>query len=163
MSRNRRRRAVGTDRSHNDKDSRRSDDDAIFVLLESDAKNVSPPAWTAEFYSSIEKESLSPIISSDAIQSVAEIGLFVVRGTLDKISNRRWKKLKKNTGSSSLRNIENVKPTPIQLRIWPALLSSFEATDSLAALNVVGIAPTGTGENMHDHYTFISFSFVGYP
>jgi hypothetical protein len=166
MGRSRRRPAVGTHRSHNDKDLRRGGDDAIFVLLESkskDAENVYPPAWTAEFCKSIDNESLSPIISSDAVQSVTEIGLFVVRGTLDKISNRRLKKLKKNPGSSSLRNIENAKPTHIQLRIWPALLSSFEATDSSAALNVVGIAPTGTGEKMHDHNTIFSFSVVGNP
>lgn len=156
MGRNRRRRAVGgTDQSHDDEDAR-SGDDAILVVLESiscqSSDKVSPPEWTVELVDSIERETPSPIASNDVIQSVMGVGLQIVRGTLDKISNRHLKKVKKNTSclSSPLRNVEHAKPTPIQLRIWPALLSSFQAREgsvSSATLNVVGIAPTGTGES----------------
>jgi hypothetical protein len=163
MGRNRRRRGIGTGRSHDDDNNdTRSDDDATHVLLESirsddnAIKVVSPPVWSIEYVDKIEKKVPDPIISNDTIQSIMKIGLQLVRGALDKISNRNFKKSTKNTSTPPLRNSQHVKPTPIQLRLWPALLSSFDAREcsgTSAALNVVGIAPTGTGKHMIISYT----------
>ena len=158
MGRNRRRRAAGNDRSHDVIDTRSGDD--IIVLLESKStqssdkavKAVSPPVWTIDFFDNITEEAPSCIVSSDAIHTVMEVGLQIARGTLDRLSNRLLRKIKKGTACPSvLSNIHHVKPTPIQLRIWPALLFSFQArncSEASGPLNVVGIAPTGTGANI---------------
>ena len=146
MGRNKRRRENADDRSNETPEGKA--DDFILVFLESKLSDTSDmrlsPAWTVEFVDSIKMKISKSINSSYTIPSIREIALHLVRGTLDRISSRNSKKLKKNTSSCNIQ----VKPTSIQLRIWPALLSSFEAIDSSetsAALNVVGIAPTGTG------------------
>ena len=121
------------------------DDHRIVVHLEcaKDVNPLPPPLWSTEFVEHIEKKLPSNV------PSVTDVGLQLVRGTLEKISSRRYKKVKKkNKGSnqSSSVNIDTtsvaVKPTPIQLRMWPALLHSFQRHDK--SMNVVGIAPTGT-------------------
>ena len=129
------------------------DDHQIVVHLECAKDNnnnnyvnpLPPPVWSTEFVENIEKK-----LPSNVLPSVTDVGLQLVRGTLEKISSRRYKKVKKNkknnkgSNQSSSLNIDttkSVKPTPIQLRMWPALLHSFESYDTM---NVVGIAPTGT-------------------
>ena len=129
------------------------DDHRIVVHLECAKDNnnnnyvnpLPPPVWSTEFVENIEKK-----LPSNVLPSVTDVGLQLVRGTLEKISSRRYKKVKKNkknnkgSNQSSSLNIDttkSVKPTPIQLRMWPALLHSFESYDTM---NVVGIAPTGT-------------------
>lgn len=129
--------------NHDDGD----DDHRIVVHIEcaKDDKNPQPPpVWSTEFVENIQKKLPSNI------PSVSDVGLQLVRGTLEKISSRRCKKLKKkknkgsNQSSSTIIDTTSVavKPTPIQLRMWPALLHSFESHDK--SMNVVGIAPTGT-------------------
>jgi len=147
-------------------DSTNGRDDKILVLIESstaaDDRNFDyPPVWSVDFVENIEKKSHK----LDATTSIADIGLQIVRGTLDRISRRNHKSSRKNSGFSS--SNMTVKPTPIQLRLWPALLNSFESTaraEISAALNVVGIAPTGTGKNItkpksipsHDLFALLS-------
>ena len=109
-------------------------------------------AWTAESVEKIEKISPKCAISSDGtIPSVMDVGLQMVRGTLERISNRKNKKSRKKSTDSSSYGVK-VKPTPVQLRVWPSLLGSFESKSSsdetLTALNVVGIAPTGSGNTL---------------
>ncbi|KAL3781146.1 hypothetical protein ACHAW5_002412 [Stephanodiscus triporus] len=131
-------------------DSTNGRDDKILVRIESsttadDRKFDHPPVWSVDFVENIEKKSHK----LDATASIADIGLQIVRGTLDRISRRNHKSSRKNSGFSS--SNMTVKPTPIQLRLWPALLDSFESkarAETSAALNVVGIAPTGTGKNI---------------
>ena len=130
------------------------DDHRIVVNLEcakddinnNDVNPLHPPVWSTEFVEHIEKKLPSNV------PSVTDVGLQLVRGTLEKISSRRYKKVKKKnknskgSNQSSSVNIDTtlvaVKPTPIQLRMWPALLHSFQRHDK--SMNVVGIAPTGT-------------------
>ena len=80
-----------------------------------------PPVWSTEFVENIEKK-----LPSNVLPSVTDVGLQLVRGTLEKISSRRYKKVKKNkknnkgSNQSSSLNIDttkSVKPTPIQLRM----------------------------------------------
>ena len=99
--------------------------------------NISPPIWTAEFVENIQKH--VPTSNDVALPSINDIGLQIVRGTLEKISSKRYKKARKNNKSTS-----SIKATPIQLRLWPALLNSFQSTTS--QMNVVGISPTGSGK-----------------
>ena len=102
--------------------------------------------WTVNFVRSIEKKSPQPSTSADATPSVMSIGLQIVRGTIDKLTSRNQKKTMNKTDS-----VLTVKPTPIQLRLWPTLLNSFESKSCInnsTPLNVVGIAPTGTGKTI---------------
>jgi hypothetical protein len=134
-----------------------------------------PPAWSVDYVMNVERRNPPPSKSnvdisyadSDAdamMSSITDIGLLIIRGTLDKITRRNSKRSRKKgkdavTGghSSSDDNITNeAKPTPVQLRLWPALLDSLDESKSprgrggggvsAGPLNVVGIAPTGTGK-----------------
>jgi len=109
------------------------------------------PSWSVEFVKAIETKAPKCTISSDNMPSVMDIGLHMVRGTLKRIHSRKNKKIRKNSSVLSSSELISVKPTPVQLRLWPALLRSFESkscSEPSAALNVVGIAPTGTGKTM---------------
>eukprot|EP00571_Detonula_confervacea_P005098 CAMPEP_0172325280 /NCGR_PEP_ID=MMETSP1058-20130122/53575_1 /TAXON_ID=83371 /ORGANISM="Detonula confervacea, Strain CCMP 353" /LENGTH=658 /DNA_ID=CAMNT_0013041779 /DNA_START=138 /DNA_END=2110 /DNA_ORIENTATION=+ len=132
-------------------DSTKDKNAGIIVHLESnttddsDSNIEAPPAWSVEFVENIEKKAPKSTISSDDIPSVQEVGLQMVRSTLGRISSKNRKKSNKN------KDLPSVKPTPIQLMLWPALLNSFESkacAESSDFLNVVGIAPTGTGKTM---------------
>ena len=74
------------------------DDHRIVVHLEcvkDDNNNyvnpLPPPVWSTEFVENIEKK-----LPSNVLPSVTDVGLQLVRGTLEKISSRRYKKVKKN-------------------------------------------------------------------
>ena len=111
-----------------------------------DVDHPHPPVWSNDFVRSIEKKSPQQITSADATPSVMNIGLQIVRGTIDKLTSRNQKKTMNKTDSDI-----SVKPTSIQLRLWPILLNSFETKSRInnsTALNVVGIAPTGTGKTI---------------
>jgi uncharacterized protein (UPF0218 family) len=104
--------------------------------------------WLVNFVESIEIKSPSPINSVDTTPSIMDIGLQIVLGVLDKITSRNQKRSRKTADFSPS---ESVNPTPIQVRLWPALLNSFEMkarAEISDALNVVGLAPTGTGKTM---------------
>ena len=79
------------------------------------------------------------------IPSVVDVGLQMVRGGLERISNQKNKNNKKKN-ADILSDEVKVKPTPMQLRLRPVLLESFESKssseESSRPLNVVGIAPT---------------------
>lgn len=126
-----------------------------------------PASWSVEYVQEIQKKSPPPIsISSRGeeeedvlLLSVKDVGLQMVRGTLERIASRNTKKRsKKNKNGASKSVVVKVKPTPIQLRLWPVLLDSFDKKASSSeyhgecnndgALNVVGIAPTGTGKKI---------------
>jgi hypothetical protein len=212
MGGNRRRRrkaANGTTRDDDDDDDERAkkgrDDDAILVRLESDCdtttagmfSNYHPPVrWSVDHFAEESvggKRRKSPHeppvdandaadAATDASSSIAEIGMHIARGALDRISRRggnRWGREKSRRTTNGWDNDDNdagaaggfsskgddddataagrARPTPVQLRLWPALLHSLESRWSriaktagipapAPALNVVGIAPTGTGE-----------------
>ena len=99
-----------------------------------------PKAWSTAFVENIEKTRLIPPTKSNDEPSLVDIGLVMVKGTLDRIEILKNNKSKKKSSDSSS---EAAKPTSIQLSLWPALLKSFEAA---SPWNVVGIAPTGTGK-----------------
>ena len=96
----------------------------ISVDIETDDDNTitSPPIWTAEFVENIQKNIPT---NEKIIPSVNDIGLQIVRGTLEKISTKRNKKAQKNNKSNET---SSVNATPIQLQLWPALLTSFQCT-----------------------------------
>lgn len=138
MGGNRQRRRKATD---GDEDVQQS---SCLVRIESSTTAVDDAVWSADFVRCIEKKSPQPI--TDAIPSVMSIGLQIVRGTIDKLTSRNQKKTMNKTDSDI-----SVKPTPIQMRLWPTLLNSFESKSRInnsTPLNVVGIASTGTGKTM---------------
>ena len=125
-----------------------------------------PASWSVEYVQEIQKKSPPPIsISSRGeeeedvlLLSAKDVGLQMVRGTLERIASRNTKKRSKKNNGASKSVVVKVKPTPIQLRLWPVLLDSFDKKASSSeyhgecnndgALNVVGIAPTGTGKKI---------------
>ena len=131
----------------------------VRVYIES-TTDVSPPpsAWSANFVQNIDKK--TPIYSNnkddDIIPSVMDIGSQMVKGTLERISSKRNKKARKSSSKDVLQGASSsdAKPTDVQLNLWPALLHSFQSkvNDSSSTnhhhLNVVGIAPTGTGKTL---------------
>ena len=142
-----------------------NDADGVIVHLESSSpnsngsessgdNNIPPSAWSVEFTQNIGKNTPDQVINADDIPSVNNVGLQMVRGTLQKIASKNRKK------RSQKENETVVKATPIQLRFWPALLNSFEskscAEPSAARLNAVGIAPTGSGKKsmIHSHSVY---------
>ena len=201
----RRRRKAGTNtRDDNDERAKGRDDNAILVRIEyrpsthadddGITSNYHPPVWSVDFVENIEGRRKSPesvdvdasttTTASGASLSIADIGLHIARGTLDRISKRNNRKHNKSRlttndddddddaggtpGLSSKIDDDNTtakaKPTPVQLRLWPALLDSLESRWSsriastttttgippppASPLNVVGIAPTGTGKKL---------------
>mmetsp|Transcript_486 Transcript_486/g.948 ORF Transcript_486/g.948 Transcript_486/m.948 type:complete len:697 (+) Transcript_486:178-2268(+) len=125
-------------------------EDGVLIHLESDTTRARgedndagvPQPWSEEFVQKIEKKHLKLVISSGNVPPVTDICLHMVRGTLERISNKSKKKI----GSAI-----SMKPTPIQLRMWPALLHSLEMkvrAKTASVSNVVGIAPTGSGKTM---------------
>lgn len=134
---------------------RRGDDGAAPLRLEpasDDEASAVPPAWSVDFARDAgaqrEDAPLAAAASVDGgVPSVRDVGLRVVRGAMDGLSKRsRRKGPTKNRGAT---------PTPVQLRLWPALLHSFELRGGPGrsrAPNVVGIAPTGTGESNDEDF-----------
>lgn len=142
------------------KDMCTNENDGIIAYIESskdtsyenhDAPTSYKTKWTVDYVENIKKISPKCASSSESITipSVMDVGLQMVRGGLERISNQKNKKNKKKNADVSSYEVK-VKPTPIQLRLWPALLESFESKssseESSRALNVVGIAPTGSGK-----------------
>ncbi|KAL7455447.1 hypothetical protein ACHAWC_006996 [Mediolabrus comicus] len=79
----------------------------------------------------------------------------MVKGTLDRLQSKNNKsKRKKDNNESSAAAVTAVTPTSIQLRMWPAMLESFQSQESNKAdtatntHNIYGIAPTGTGKTL---------------
>ncbi|KAL7542151.1 hypothetical protein ACHAWF_007100 [Thalassiosira exigua] len=138
-------------------------DDEVLVRLESsgalgDDDNGDfglPPSWSVETVVGAAVGKVKAPATPHEIP-LADIGLDIARGTLGRISSRGHKKARKKNASTScehpsLTSAVSSKPTPIQLKMWPALLHSFEMKSggkARAAHNVVGIAPTGTGKTM---------------
>ena len=121
----------------------------ISVDIETDNNTItSPPIWTAEFVENIQKNIPT---NEEIIPSLNDIGLQIVRGTLEKISSKKYKKAQKNNKSNE--TSLSVNATPIQLRLWPALLTSFQSTSQM---NVIGIAPTGSGKTQSYSIPIIS-------
>lgn len=121
--------------------------DGVLYYLESDVPSddtLVSPAWSCDLVQKIDRKQLSETFNSENIPQLTDIGMFIVRGTLDRMEKQKHKKAKKKNFSTSSSVNKTLKPTNIQLRIWPALLESYESK----ALNVVGIAPTGTGKTM---------------
>jgi len=159
---------MGNKRRRKDKKRKRDDSDSAAICSGGDTKDttthnisvdietddntiiISPPIWTAEFVENIQKS--IPTNDDDILPSVNDIGLQIVRGTLEKISTKRYKKARKNNKSNETSS--SVNATPIQLRLWPALLTSFQSTTS--QMNVVGIAPTGSGKTQSYSIPIIS-------
>ena len=157
----RRRRKAGTNtRDDNDERAKGRDDNAILVRIEYSSthsdddgitSNYHPPVWSVDFVENIEGRKSPESVDVDASTttasaslSIADIGLYIARGTLDRISKRNNRKHKKSrttsndddddagvTGLSSKIDDDNTtakaKPTPVQLRLWPALLDSLES------------------------------------
>ncbi|KAL9189480.1 hypothetical protein ACHAXT_009155 [Thalassiosira profunda] len=105
------------------------------------------PAWPLDFLQHADARAPAAIVVSDNVPSVENIGRHIARRTLERMQRRQRKKSKKReVGDAPV-----VTPTPIQLRLWPALLRSFELKESPESsdpVNAVGIAPTGSGKTM---------------
>jgi hypothetical protein len=186
----RRRRKASSNTRDDDERAKGRDANAILVRIEYSnttadddciTSNYHPPVWSVNFVENIEgRKSPDPVDASttaDASLSIADIGLHIARGTLDRISRRNNRRHKKSrttndddddagagvSSKSDDNTTAKAKPTPVQLRLWPALLDSLESRWSsriastttttgipppASPLNVVGIAPTGTGKKL---------------
>ena len=72
--------------------------------------------------------------------SVLDIGLQLIRGTLERMSNKQTKK--------SPQSQRAIRPTPVQLALWPHLLGS-------SGQNALGFASTGSGKVSESSANFI--------
>ena len=142
------------------------DDVGTTILVRMDSSTADDDGWSVDYVMSVDGKTHVSNADADAdddadatMSSMTDIGLLIARGTLDRITRRNFKRSRKRGkddvpggGRSSVENTatNEAKPTPVQLRLWPALLDSLDESRSHrgrgGALNVVGIAPTGTGE-----------------
>ncbi|KAL3799272.1 hypothetical protein HJC23_012997 [Cyclotella cryptica] len=123
-------------------------DDGVHVRQEpADCQSSISPAWSTEFVQRVEDKSKSKGLHRSL--GMSEIGLQLVRGTFE-VMEKRLKKKTKYSLSSSVQ----LKPSPIQLNMWPLLLGSYESANgeknqSMSdSCNVIGIAQTGSGKTL---------------
>lgn len=160
MGRNRRRRKGKTLSDGIADDGVGDSEAAIVVRLEeshqkanTDGDGFAPPTWTVEFVQNIEKIEPSDLLGSVNAPSVMDIGLQIVRGTLERMSEKKHRQSKNQSSYGVSSSTVKLTPSPVQLRMWPALLTSFESNVQpnkgiSSAWNVVGIAQTGSGKTM---------------
>ena len=101
---------MGIKRRRKDKKRKRDDSDSAAICSGGDTKDTtasnisvdietdnntitSPPIWTAEFVENIQKNIPT---DEEVVPSINDIGLQIVRGTLEKISSKRKKARKNN-------------------------------------------------------------------
>jgi superfamily II DNA/RNA helicase len=112
----------------------------------SDAQNVLPE-WSIDYVPNINTSASALASKSEAAPSFKDISDCMVKGTLDRIQSKKNKSKRKSNESTS--NV-TVTPTPIQLRMWPAMLESFQALigESKSLHNIHALAATGTGKTL---------------
>ena len=115
------------------------------------------PEWSIDYVQGI-NTTLSALVStaSNDVPSFNDISECMVKGTLDRLQSKKNKSKRKkiNNNESSAAAVTVVTPTSIQLRMWPAMLQSFQSQEfnkadtSTNTHNIYGIAPTGTGKTL---------------
>ena len=112
-----------------------------------DEQNVLPE-WSIDYVQDINASAAALASKSEAAPSFKDVSEYMVKGTLDRIQSKKNKSKRKSNESTS--NV-TVNPTSIQLRMWPAMLTSLQAQESRETSsmhNIYGIAATGTGKTM---------------
>ena len=105
-----------------------------------DDENMCPEAWSVDSVQKANKLQLNPS------NSVSEIGLQLARGIMEAMQKKSNKKSKGDSNRIQL------KPTPIQLNMWPQLLNSLQlmsvSEDKMKSKNVIAISQTGSGKTL---------------
>ena len=125
--------------------------EGVVYCIEADSASIASeddvlPQWSIDYVQSI-TTSVAALTSNKHAASFTDIAEVMVKGTLDRIQSKKNKSKRKTKQSISTA----VTPTSIQLRMWPAMISSLQAQESSNTLymrNIYGIAATGTGKTM---------------
>lgn len=121
--------------------------------ITSDAQSL--PEWSIDYVQSI-NTTVSALVSttSNIVPSFNDISECMLKGTLDRLQSKKNKSKKRKDNNESASAVKGVTPTSIQLRMWPAMLQSFQSQNSnkedtsTHTHNIYGIAPTGTGKTL---------------
>jgi superfamily II DNA/RNA helicase len=100
-----------------------------------DCASAIPTAWSEDSIQNATKVQLNPSLD------VSAIGLQLALGTMEALEKKSNKKCKDSTTRIQ------IKPSPIQLNLWPLLLDSLQSP-SEKCNNILGIAPTGSGKTL---------------
>ena len=117
-------------------------DNSVCIRQEpDDGENMGPGAWSVDYVQDGNKLQLN------SSNTILEIGLQLARGIMEAMQKKSNKKSK---GAS---NGIQLKPTPIQLNIWPQLLNSLQlmsvnSEDKMKSKNVIAISQTGSGKTL---------------
>jgi ATP-dependent RNA helicase DDX5/DBP2 len=106
------------------------------------------PEWSIDHVQSMNASAAALTSKSEAAPSFKDISDCMVKGTLDRIQSKKNKSKRKS--SESTPNV-TLTPTHIQLRMWPAMLNSFQSLigeESKSLHNIQGLAATGTGKTL---------------
>lgn len=130
------RRRERTDKGSAD-DERAVSTDAVSVRREPDDAVITS-AWSADFVRDAIKEQLNRSIGT------SDIGLQLARGAMEAMQKKSDKKHKQ----------VQIKPSPIQLNMWPLMLDSLQSMCAklddkpTKCVNIIGIAQTGSGKTL---------------
>ena len=162
MGKNKRRRKEGSNQQHHVAGTTvvaTSEEGIVYHLEDVTASATSDahqlPEWTIDYVQGI-NTAVSALVST-RVPSFNDISECMVKGTLDRLQSKKNKSKRKkdNNNESSASAATAVTPTSIQLRMWPAMLQSFQSQESNKAdtstnthNNIYGISPTGTGKTL---------------
>lgn len=117
-------------------DAKAATDDGVSVRQQPDeSPSAIPTAWSADYVRDATKTQLNSSLD------VSEIGVQLALGSMEALQKKSNKKCKDSTTRI------HIKPTPIQLNMWPLLLDSLQSSSDKCN-NVIGIAPTGSGKTL---------------